>query len=190
MAARGLVSHGYRRCHDPAWRPSGGSGVNAIEFDVSYTDFGATCIGELIRTRLAVKRLFPERVDVGGDVLRLPPRQRQVHPRVRIEQREGEHVGIEAEFPGDRLEWRRVGHFPRLVRSNRMTGHAACLRQPSAVIRVSGECRRCEQERRKQHTKAKRPQSILPAQMGIRQRTAVTIDSVPRYAPTEIARWN
>jgi hypothetical protein len=82
----------------------------------------------------------------------------------------------------------RVGHFPRLVRSNRMTGHAACLRQPSAVIRVSGECRRCEQERRKQHAKAKRPQSILPAQMGIRQRTAVTIDSVPRYAPTEIAR--
>jgi hypothetical protein len=47
--------------------------------------------------------------------LRFTPRQRQVHPRVRIEQREREHFGIEAEFPGDDLKWWGIGDLPVLV---------------------------------------------------------------------------
>jgi len=49
--------------------------------------FGRCCFGELEIGRLEgriPRRLLCERVDIGGDILRLPPRQRYVHPRMRI----------------------------------------------------------------------------------------------------------
>jgi hypothetical protein len=70
--------------------------------------------------------------------LRFTPGQRQVHPRVRIEQRERKHFRIEAEFPGDDLKWWGIGDLPVLVWFNGMARHAAGLRQTLAVIGASG----------------------------------------------------
>ena len=90
------------------------------------------------------------------NVLRFTPGQRQVHPRVRIEQREGKHFRIEAEFPGDDLKWWGIGDLPALVWLNGMTRHAAGLRQTLAVIGVSGERRWRKQDCGKQQAKSKR----------------------------------
>jgi hypothetical protein len=101
-------------------------------------------------------RLLCERADIGRNVLRFTPRQRQVHPRVRIEQRERKHFRIEAEFPGDHLKWWGIGDLPALVWFNGMARHAAGLRQTLAVIHVSGERGWRKQDCGKQQAKSKR----------------------------------
>jgi hypothetical protein len=83
--------------------------------------------------------LFGKCSDVGCDVFRFVPRQRHIHPRVRIEDRIGEHFCIEPELPRDSFERRRIGQFLRLVRDNDMTEGAPRLRYAFAVVGIGRE---------------------------------------------------
>ena len=58
------------------------------------------------------RRLLCERVDVGGEVLRLAARQRHVHPGMRINDRKRERVRVGSIFSRDRFKRRGVGHDP------------------------------------------------------------------------------
>jgi len=83
--------------------------------------------------------LLCERADIGRNVLRFAPRQNDVHPRVRIKQRKGQDVRIVAEFPGNKLERRRVGDLPVVIRLDAVTGRTTGLREAFTGICISGE---------------------------------------------------
>ena len=85
--------------------------------------------------------LLAERVDIGRDVLRLPARQHHIHPRVRIENREGKHLGIGSKFSRDHLERRRISHISALAWRHDMACDTARFGDTFAVIGVGGERR-------------------------------------------------
>ena len=133
-------------------------------------------------------RLLCARADIGRDVLRFTPRQRQVHSRVRIKQRERKRFRIKGEFTGDDLKWWGIGDLPALFWFNGMARHAARLRQTLAVIRVSGERRWRKQDRGKQQAKSKRSHHSCASILVSSNRTYHTVFS--RAALMEKIAWS
>ena len=89
------------------------------------------------------RRLLCKRVDVGGDVLRLPARQRHVHPGVWINDRKRKRVWVGSKVSRDRFKWWGVGYVSALGRRDDMAADAAHFRQ-------AFRCRRRRRVRQRQ----------------------------------------
>jgi len=113
------------------------------------------------------RRLLCERVDVGGEVLRLAARQRHVHPGMRINDRKRERVRVGSIFSRDRFKRRGVGHDPTLARGDDVAGDAARFGETSAVIGVGSKRARCSHDRGKKRTKAKQLDENLRQKFGL-----------------------
>src|SRR6516165_12554740 len=101
------------------------------------------------------RRLLCERVDVGGEVLRLAARQRHVHPGMRINDRKRERVRVGSIFSRDRFKRRGVGHDSALTRRDDVTSDAAHFSETFAGGGIGGERARCSEHSGKQRTRAK-----------------------------------
>ena len=111
-----------------------------------------------------VRPLFCKCVDIGRDVLRLPARQRHVHPGMRIHDRKRQRVRVGGIFSRDRFERRGIGHDSTLARRDDVAGGATRFSKTFAVIGVGGKRARCSEHRGKQRTKAKQLHENLPQQ--------------------------
>ena len=87
-----------------------------------------------------------ERADIGRYIFRFALRQRDVHSGMRVEQMEGQDIRSQPEFMGNDVEWRCIGHFPALIRHDRVTGHASRLSEPSADFGIRSKHHRRNEE--------------------------------------------
>ena len=87
-----------------------------------------------------------ERADISGYIFRFALRQRDVHPGMRVEQMERKDIWSRLEFVGNDVEWRCIGHFPALIRHDRVTGHASRLSEPFADFGIGRKHHRRNQE--------------------------------------------
>jgi hypothetical protein len=65
---------------------------------------------------------------------------------MRVEQMERKDIRSQLEFIGDDVEWRCIGHFPALIRHDRVTGRASRLSEPFADLGIGRKVKRRNQE--------------------------------------------
>jgi hypothetical protein len=104
-----------------------------------------------------------ERADIGRYIFRFALRQRDIHPGMRVEQMEGKNIRFQLQFVGNDVEWRCIGHFPALIRHDRVTGHASRLSEPFADFGIGRNGHRRNQESRRREAKDKKVQGAPPA---------------------------
>jgi hypothetical protein len=82
---------------------------------------------------------------------------------MRVEQMEGQDIRPQPEFGSNDVEWRCIGHFPALIRHDRVTGHAARLSEAFADFGIGRNCHRRNQESGNREAKDKKVQGAPPA---------------------------